>query len=87
MGVENYIHEKGSRKAPLSDAREKLNHLKSKIRCRIEHIFGYIENSMGGPEQRYIGFARNAFGIALCNLAYNMKRFIQIVRPRKAPAI
>jgi hypothetical protein len=53
----------------------------------VEHIFGHIENSMGGPELRYIGLQRNAAGIGLCNLAYNMKRYIQLVRPsRKAAA-
>ncbi len=29
--------------APLTEYQKKLNHQKSKIRCRVEHVFGYIE--------------------------------------------
>ena len=78
LGVESYIHEKGFKNKPLSEESKQLNTLKSKVRCLVEHIFGYIQNSMGGPELRYIGLIRNAAGIGLCNLAYNMKRFIQL---------
>ncbi len=31
-------------------------------------------------ELRYIGMARNAAGVGLCNLAYNMKRYIYLLR-------
>ena len=86
MEIESYIHEKAARNRPLSEGRKLLNHLKSQIRCLVEHVFGYIENSMSGPELRYIGFARNATGIGLCNLAYNMKRYIQLVRTRQSTA-
>lgn len=80
LGVENFIHERAYRNKPLSDGSKLLNSLKSKIRCLVEHIFGFIENSMGGPELRYIGLARNAAGVGLCNLAYNMKRSIQLAK-------
>jgi len=87
LGINNFIHEKATRGHPLSEQSKLLNHLKSQIRCLVEHIFGHIENSMGGPELRYIGLQRNAAGIGLCNLAYNMKRYIQPFRPsRKAAA-
>lgn len=79
--VGNYIHEKGYRSNPLSDIQKEINRLKSAIRCTVEHIFGHIQNSMGGPELRYIGFNRIEAGIGLGNLAYNMKRYIQILRP------
>jgi IS5 family transposase len=87
MKIENYIHEKAARNRPLSEGSKLLNHLKSQIRCLVEHIFGYIENSMSGPELRYIGFERNATGIGLCNLAYNMKRYIQLTRTRQSAAV
>ena len=77
---ENYIHEKAHKNRPLSEGQKTINKLKSSIRCRVEHIFGHIENSMGGPELRYIGLKRNAAGIGLCNLAYNMKRYVQLIR-------
>ena len=86
LGVKNYIHEKGARHHPLSELRQGLNRLKSKIRCRIEHIFGCVENSMGGPELEYIGLPRICTGIGLSNLAYNLLRHVQLIRLGRAPA-
>lgn len=80
LGIESFIHDRAYKNRPLSESRKQLNALKSKIRCLVEHVFGYIENSMGGPELRYIGLARNAAGIGLCNLAYNMRRYIQLIK-------
>lgn len=80
LGVKNHIHEKARKNRPLSEGQKTINKLKSSIRCRVEHIFGHIENSMGGPGLRYIGLKRNAAGIGLCNLAYNMKRYVQLIR-------
>lgn len=78
LGIASFIHERAYRNKPLSEDSKHLNSLKSKIRCLVEHIFGFIENSMGGPDLRYIGLARNEAGVGLCNLAYNMKRFIYL---------
>lgn len=86
LGVKNYIHDKGARHHPLSALRQGLNRLKSKIRCRIEHIFGCIENSMGGPELEYIGLPRIRTGVGLSNLAYNLLRHVQLIRLGRAPA-
>ena len=78
LGVTNFIHGKAYSNKPMSESSKEFNSLKSKIRCLVEHIFGYIENSMGGPELRYIGMARNAAGVGLCILVYNMKRHIYL---------
>ncbi len=87
LGIKNFIHEKGARNRPLSELQKELNRLKSQIRCKIEHIFGYMENSMGGPEQEYIGRERNATGIGLSNLTYNLKRYIQLIKLGRVPAM
>jgi IS5 family transposase len=87
LGIKNYIHEKGTRNHPLNDLHKGLNRLKSKIRCRIEHIFGCVENSMGGPELEYIGRARITTGIGLSNLAYNLLRYVQLIRLGRVPAV
>jgi transposase, IS5 family len=68
------------RNHPLSKLRQGLNQLKSQIRCSIEHIFGYVENSMGGPELEYIGLPRIRTGIGLSNLAYKLLRHVQLIR-------
>lgn len=87
LGINNYIHEKGARNHPLSELQKGLNRLKSKVRCRIEHIFGCVENSMGGPELEYIGLARITTGIGLSNLAYNLLRYVQLIRLGRVPAV
>jgi IS5 family transposase len=86
LGVNNYIHEKGARNHPLNTLHLELNRLKSQIRCKIEHIFGCVENSMGGPELEYIGLPRIRTGIGLSNLAYNLLRHVQLIRLGRAPA-
>ncbi|SRR6266567_1104247 len=86
LGLHNYIHEKGARNRPLNTLHQGLNRLKSQIRCRIEHIFGCVENSMGGPELEYIGLPRIRTGIGLSNLAYNLLRHVQLIRLGQLPA-
>ena len=86
LEIANYIHEKGVRGRPLSELRQGLNRLKSQIRCRIEHIFGCVENSMGGPGLEYIGLQRITTGVGLSNLAYNLLRHVQLIRLGRAPA-
>lgn len=87
LGIENFVHEKGARNKPLNELHKELNRLKSQVRCRIEHIFGCVENSMGGPEQEYIGLARNSTGIGLSNLVYNFLRYIQLIKLGRVPTV
>jgi transposase, IS5 family len=87
QGICSYIHEKAGRNKPLTTMQQEFNRLKSTVRCRIEHIFGCVENSMGGPELEYIGLARISTGIGLSNLAYNLKRYTQLIRLGRVPAV
>ena len=86
MEIKNYIHEKAARNRPLTEGQKGLNRLKSGIRCCVEHIFGCVENSMGGPELEYIGRSRINSGVGLGNLAYNLLRYVQLVRLGRASA-
>lgn len=70
------ICEKGYRNKKLTDEQIGNNRVKSKIRSRVEHVFGYIENSMNGSYIRTIGINRAEGIIGLINLAYNMRRFL-----------
>jgi IS5 family transposase len=54
-GVQLEIHEKGARNRPLNQTQLDANKVKSKTRVRVEHIFGFMENSMNGIGIRYIG--------------------------------
>ncbi len=74
-GIENRIHEKGYRNKPLSDEQKAENKRKSRIRVRIEHVFGYMTGTMRGITIRSIGIARAKFNIGLTNLVYNLCRY------------
>ena len=83
--VTSHIHERAYRSRPLSDAQKESNRQKSKIRARIEHVFGFMSQSMKGFYLRYIGRRRNAAAIGLINLIYNLARYEQIVRLKLLP--
>lgn len=72
------IIEKGFKNKPLTEEQMAGNKEKSKVRVRIEHIFGFIENSMNGSFIRCIGITRATAIIGLINLTYNMFRKTQI---------
>jgi len=73
--VENQICEKGYRNKPLSETQKANNKKKSSIRVRVEHIFGFMTNTMKGMYIRSIGIARARFAIGMMNLVYNMSRY------------
>ena len=77
-GVSLEIHEKGARNHPLNEEQLAQNKLKSKTRVRVEHVFGFMENSMNGMRMRYIGIKRIEACVGLQNLVYNMFRKVQL---------
>ncbi|MFR9545019.1 MAG: IS5 family transposase [Rikenellaceae bacterium] len=79
-GLNNKVCEKGYRNKPLSDEQKASNREKSKIRARVEHVFGFMEQTMQGLHLRSIGLDRAKGIIGLINLTYNLCRFEQIVR-------
>jgi IS5 family transposase len=79
--VKNKIHEKGYKNNPLTEEQKLANTEKSRTRVRVEHIFGFMENSMGGMFFRKIGIKRAETTIGLINLTYNMFRKIQLTQP------
>jgi len=76
--VKDQIHEKGFKNKPLTLLQKENNKKKSKTRARVEHIFGFMENSMGGMYSRKVGIRRAETVIGLMNLTYNMFRKIQL---------
>ena len=72
------INEKGYKNKPLTDLQKANNKVKSKTRARVEHIFGFIENSMNGSFVKTIGILRANAKIGLMNLTYNMSRYVQL---------
>ncbi len=76
--VINKVHEKGHRNKPLTEKQKADNREKSKTRARVEHIFGFVENSMNGSIVRTIGMARAKAKIGIMNLTYNINRCVQL---------
>ena len=74
------INERAYRGRPLSEAQEISNKTKSRVRARVEHVFGHIENSMGGIFVRTIGIARAKVSVTLMNLTYNLSRIELLIR-------
>ncbi len=85
-GVTSMIHEKAEKNRPLTEAQKASNREKSRIRCRIEHIFGYMTGAMHGITIRSIGLARAKFNVGMMNLVYNLCRFAFLMRLKKAEA-
>jgi len=52
----------------------------ARMRARVEHVFGAQSNDMGGTLVRSIGLVRARARIGLKNLAYNMRRLVQLER-------
>ena len=76
--VINKVIEKGYRNKPLTDEQKASNKEKSRTRARVEHLFGFVENSMNGSFVRTIGLARAEAKIGMMNLTYNICRCVQL---------
>ena len=60
------------RNRPLSEQDKSANRYKSKVRARVEHIFGVMKRQFGYKKARYRGLDKNAHSVftkcALINL-------------------
>lgn len=70
-----HIQRKGCRYQPLTPREKQGNHTRSKIRCRVEHVFGVQAQRAGDLLLRTIGRVRAQAKIGLRNLAYNLDRY------------
>ena len=74
------IHRRAYRNRKLSEAQKAANTTRSKVRARVEHVFGDQKNAMGAEIVRTIGIVRARCKIGMTNLVYNMRRFIFLER-------
>ena len=79
-GFRSRIHVRATRNCPLTEAQEAANRRKSKIRARIEHVFGAQQTARGGRMVRTIGIVRARAKIGLQNLVYNIRRLVMLER-------
>jgi transposase, IS5 family len=68
----DFTNQKGYRNHPLSEVQKAKNRTKSKVRAKIEHVFGVITCVFGFAKVRYRGLDKNAHELfvesALANL-------------------
>lgn len=67
------------RNKPLTRQQKRTNTTRSRVRARIEHVFGAIDKQMGGLQVRSIGLACATFHVGLTNLCYNMLRTLTLL--------
>jgi Transposase DDE domain./Transposase domain (DUF772). len=83
--VELLICEKGTRGHPLTEKQKAINREISRVRARVEHVFGRMHGSMGGIVLRCIGLMRARCSVCMKNLAYNILQFGTLLKHRGVP--
>lgn len=73
-----HLQRKGCRNKPLTNWEKQGNRTRSKVRSRIEHIFGVQSQRAGNLILRTIGKARAKVKIGLRNLGFNLERFAML---------
>lgn len=75
LGFREHLQRKGCKNKKLSNWEKQGNHTRSKIRSRVEHVFGIQAQKAKTLIVRTIGIVRADIKIGLRNLAYNMQRY------------
>lgn len=78
-GFVSRVHRKKPKGRPMPETIRRANNLKSKVRSRVEHVFGEQKSRMG-LFIRTIGIARATTKIGMANMVFNMKRLIHLQR-------
>jgi IS5 family transposase len=76
LAIHDQIMEKAQRGRPLSRAQKQANKARSRIRARIEHVYGQMTKRFEGLRLRCIGLGRATHQSGLSNLCYNMLRAV-----------
>jgi len=84
-GCKSRVHRRAARNHPLTAREQQGNTTRSRVRARVEHVFGDQTNAMGGKLVRTIGLVRAKLKIGMQNLAYNMRRFTCLERMAERP--
>jgi len=74
-----HLQRKGCRHKTLTDWEAQGNRTRSRIRSRVEHVFGVQAKRAGRLIVRVIGLVRVKTKIGLRNLAYNLDRYCGLV--------
>lgn len=81
LEMDDQVMEKARRGKPLGRKQKRANKARSRVRARVEHVYGQITRRFDGHRLRCIGFGRANHQIGLTNLLYNMLRSIFLLPP------
>ena len=77
----DFTQRKGSRYRKLTDGERRKNRTKSRVRAKVEHVFGAMKGQFGFTRVRYKGLAKNAhylfISCALVNLVMARKTLLR----------
>jgi len=80
--AKDLTQKKGSRYRKLTEAEQSANRYKSKVRSRVEHVFGVMKRQFGFTKVRYRGLDKNAQCVftkcALVNLVLAKKTLLAV---------
>jgi len=80
-GAKDFTQKKGSRYRVLSEQARAKNRTKSKVRAKVEHVFGVMKRRFGFTKVRYKGLDKNAHYLfitcALANVVMAKKRLLR----------
>lgn len=80
--AKDFTQKKAYRNRPLTEAEKSANRYKSKVRSRVEHVFGVMKRQFGFNKVRYRGLDKNANCIftkcALVNLVLAKKQLLAL---------
>lgn len=82
--VKPRIQKRATRGNQLTEEEKERNSQLAKIRCRVEHVFGFMRTNLKLGRLRYRGLARATTAISLMNLVYNMWRGLFLTRQTPA---
>lgn len=71
-GAKDFTQAKGSRHKPLDEADRSRNRTKSKVRAKVEHVFGVMKRIFGFTKVRYRGLAKNAHALFVLSALTNL---------------
>jgi IS5 family transposase len=74
-----HLQRKGCKHKKLTEREVQGNRTRSRIRSRVEHVFGVQAKRAGSLIVRVIGMVRVKAKIGLRNLAYNLDRYCVLV--------
>ncbi len=86
-GIKPRIQNRSVRHRQLTEEDKARNRAYASIRCRVEHIFGFMRNSLKVYRLRCKGIVRITGQIALNNLIYNLFRGIHLSKLKLAETI